>query len=52
MGDRCFFCLLPAICLELEKNVTCKKVRFTDNLRQYNAAEKNATCSRSMDPEK
>ena len=42
-----FFCLLPAICLELEKNVTCKRVRFTDN-----AAEKNATCSISMDTEK
>ena len=36
----------------VEKNVTYKKVMFTDNLRQYKAAEKNATCSRSMDTEK
>ena len=35
-----------------KKTIPIRKVWFTDNLRQYNAAEKNATCSRSMETEK
>ena len=51
-GKLMVFWFIASNLSRVGKNVTYKKVMFTDNLRQYNAAEKNATCSRSMDTEK